>query len=611
MYYIGIDFGHGETCASRTPGYGGEDVSQIALRNNADVKKVMSAICQRDGQWHLVYNQNDFKSPNLSEGFKGRISELRRNDPESLNALREFGKLIFSTILQNDGDLQYDEQTGDANFVICIANPSEWRMIDSQSPDEYLRFFREECGIKPAILCINESDAAFFTKYTQENCQYAVNDTVFVIDLGSSTIDFTTYCNSKCITNGCWGHNLGAHIIDDAILDRVVYAESYRDLLNIAQEFRNELGIDGNLNAALSLIARQAKERFYSDPDSDTFDLTIRMVDLVPRPFLTQHHLEYIGSSIQIDLNRKEFDELIAGYKDQLALTINNAATHLRNNVMVSPDYVVLSGGASRMNFVRELTRQYFPNAKINIDQTPEWVVSNGAAKYIRAQQSALKRLLEAIRKIDYKKIYKDADITATQKATMILLPSVIGEITGSSNLTGIDMLQEFCDFFFDLNSQNERYVQLFNESANALLRDNLSKSIKEVIMSEFHIDVDMTDITIQYNFVVMNWKPEFWGPIKSNGEIVGFGPGCKKIMQAIDDSSERFDFTWDKQRDLWERKKIAEGCKIRFSGRDPFGVAFDEEDLQNAAKDICNQTLEIAERLFYEKELFITTHSI
>lgn len=51
---------------------------------------------------------------------------------------------------------------------------------------------------------------------------------------------------------------------------------------------------------------------------------------------------------------------------------------------MVSPKYVILSGGASVMNFVEELVRRYFPNATIvSRYKKSERMISDGAAKYI------------------------------------------------------------------------------------------------------------------------------------------------------------------------------------------------------------------------------------
>jgi len=604
-YFIGIDFGHGETCVSRVPGYDNEEVSRILLRKSSFVpeQKVMSAIYQKEREWFLVFSKEDFKSSNLREGFKGPIDRLRKDEPTSLDALKEFGKLIFSTILKNDTDLQYNDETGEANFVICIANPSEWRRKNSKTPEEYLNFFKEECGIKPAILCINESDAAFYTKFSKSNSKYSPDDTVFVIDLGSSTIDFTTYNNSKCITDGCWGHNIGAHIIEDKILSEGLSQNKAK--LERAEELRRNIGIAGNLNAALSLYARKAKEDFYTNHDS-TFELIIRMKDLVPS--LRPTDPEAIENAFVLILEKDDFNRVIAEYRGQLELALKNAAEQLHNKVMIEPQYVILSGGASRMDFVEELTKKYFPNAKIDLDPTPEWVVSNGAAKYVQAQQLALEELLNKVRAIDYKSIYKDADITATQKATKVLIPTVINKVTGTSNLTGLEMLEEFCEFFFELNSHNQRYVDLFTEAANTLLTKNIIQAIKDVILNAFKLDVDMSDISLQYDFQVMDWPAEFWSPTEQDGEVY-IGQGCKIVMQAIDDSSGRYNFKWDKKREQSERKKIAEGCREKFSGRDPFGVTFDEKSLNDAADAIRIQSLKIAEKIFHEKELFRTSN--
>ncbi len=604
-YFIGIDFGHGETCVSRVPGYDNEDVSRILLRRTAFVKdqKVMSAICQKEGNWQLVFSKEDFKSSNLREGFKGPISKLKKDDPEALFAFKEFGKLVFSTILKNDTDLIYNEETGDANFVICIANPSEWRRADSKTPQEYLDFFKNECGIKPAILCINESDAAFYTKFSKQNSKYSAQDTVFVIDLGSSTIDFTTYNNTNCIIDGCWGHNLGAHIIEDKILSEGL--KTNKSKLMRAKELRDQKHIIGDLNAALSLYARKAKEDYYTNHDS-TFELIIRMRDLVPSLKATDP--ESTDNAFVLILEKEDFENVIKEYKYQLELALKNAAEQLKNKVMTTPQFIILSGGASRMDFVEELTKKYFPDAKIDLDPTPEWVVSNGAAKYIQAQQTALDQLRESIRAIDYKSIYKDADITATQKATKALMPSVINGITGDTNLDGYQILEEFCKFFFELNPDNKRYVNIFTETANSLLKERIYKSIKEVVLNAFKVDVDMSDVSIFYDFEVMYWPLEFWSTFEHNGETY-LGQGCRIVSQAIDDSSGRINFTWDKKRNKTERQRIVEGCLAKFSVRDPFGVSFNEESLNKAVHAIREQTLEIAEKLFHEKELFRTSN--
>ena len=117
-----------------------------------------------------------------------------------------------------------------------------------------------------------------------------------------------------------------------------------------------------------------------------------------------------------------------------------------------------------------------------------------------------------------------------------------------------------------------------------------------------------MSDVSIFYDFEVMYWPLEFWSTFEHDGETY-LGQGCRIVSQAIDDSSGRINFTWDKKRNKTERQRIVEGCLAKFSVRDPFGVSFNEESLNKAVHAIREQTLEIAEKLFHEKELFRTSN--
>lgn len=383
-FFVGIDFGHGETSVSRVPGTNGQKVSRVPLRISGDFsdQKVFSAICRSDnGEWQFIWSKDDLKRPNVMEGFKGMIKNL----PEAKRgALREFAKLVFKTILENDSELKYNPKTGEANFVICIANPSDWRRQDPSNPKEYLSFFQKEAGIKPAKMCINESDAAFYTKFED----YSPSDKVFVIDLGSSTIDFTTYHNSICIHECCWGHNLGAHLVEDKLVeygysDAEERVENTENMLLVTNE-REKLHL-GQAESALSLAARFEKESYFTrvQNGATTYNLEVKVRELVPNwPKKTQ-----IAFSVIIDSSDVEI--VIKDYISDLAMALSNAVKKLQS-YGISPNKVLLSGGASRMPFVKDLTVHAFPNAEVIRDNYPEWVVSDGAARYAEVHSQAL-----------------------------------------------------------------------------------------------------------------------------------------------------------------------------------------------------------------------------
>ena len=584
-YSVGIDFGHGETSVSRVPGYNSEPVSRVPLRitSHDEEKKVISAICRHKDGWHFVWSKEDFQRPDIREGFKGVISKLT---PEDKEALGEFAKLIFKTILKNDPDLQYDENTGEANFSICIASPSDWRRQDPSTPGEYLRFFRDECGIKPIEMCINESDAAFYTKYDN----YSRDDTVFFIYLGSSTIDFTTYHHSECISECCWGNNhVGAHLIEDKIIDI-----GYRDEENVKTMQRVTLAREkaglGLADAALSLATRLEKEKYFTNHLS-SFYFEMKCMDFAPWDSRR-------AVAFSVDLSKNDFDNVLADYRVELEQVLVNAAQKL-SNFGIKPTLILLSGGASRMDFVRESAKKAFPGVQIYQDTCPEWVVSDGAAKYISIQNKSLEQMLDELSDLDFESIYIDADITATQQATETLMTPVLEDLKGSKNYNANEMVKKFCDFFSGLGSDNEDYVRLFDSAARSILNSKISSAVESAIRNAFNKEIDLSDINVNYEFPIFDWDPDNWKP---------GGNSYSYVAAVIEVILDKFFYNPDKPRYKDERTIVAEGCKEVFCQRDPFDVRYGAKALEDAADKIKTQTLKIAREAYLKNELFRTS---
>ena len=567
-YYVGIDFGHGETSVSRVPGYNNAEVSQIALRKTGytENKKIISAICRKEnGEWILYHSKNDFRNPDLYQGFKGQISSL---NPTQKKAFCEFAKLVFKSILANDPDLIYDEQTGDSNFIICIASPSDWRRENPNILNEYLEFFKYDCCIKPIEICINESDAAFFTKYDKRR----IYDSVFVIDLGSSTIDFTTYNQSDCVPECCWGNNLvGAHKIEDYIVEYGF--ENEQNIINmemVAAE-RLRLGLDNksttvslsavgngcnvqnqyaleNVLAAISLAAREAKENYYTNKEND-LEVRLCINDFFPNSSNKRKEVFYIN------MNNDEFDKLIAPYKEELQMVLKNAAERL-HNYNITPSLVLLSGGANRMNFVEVCVREAFPKSEIYPDQCPEWVVSDGAAKYAKEYWQVKIKEQELIEEFTEwaKANFKTAVESAALKAFKDTLREQMKErlyanYVKGGNSTTLDYL-----YYSVLNpllrvvtstDEFQQKAQLkFHETINSVISKNLKNIITEHYrkeVAEFPPFVETKDL------------------FKIRG---GFSISCKDYVEKEANKLFRYfieDVKWDKSRDYDQRQKISD----------------------------------------------------
>ncbi|MBO7189943.1 MAG: Hsp70 family protein [Alistipes sp.] len=586
MYYIGIDFGHGETTVSRVPGINGSIVSQIAIKQSSksDDKKIISAICKKDNKWSLVQGEQDFRLDDLREGFKGMISLMTDSDKE---AMREFAKLIFAAILKNDTSLEYIDNDN-RNFKLGIACPSDWIREDPKAQQDYLDFFRNECGL-PVDHCIKESDAAFFTKFRGN--EYAVNDNVFVIDLGSSTIDFTTYSNSKCISNCCWGANLGAHRIEDALMPYVKSGSSASNIETLIN-FRNVNGFAGNIDSTISLFVRTQKEKYYTE-SQQSYSLAVRYDYLTPRWTGPKWEI-CIGFEASIE----EFDKIIANYKLSIKETLRNAKIRLNTNG-ITPNRVLLSGGASRMPFIREYVEDVF-GVHVDVDPQPECVVSNGIALYSEAFDNAFRELGSILRGVDFATIYRDADTVATAKAIERLIPSVVAQIKQDSGCTGERMRKMFCNFIRGLDENNDTFKELVSSELNATISSKAAGAISSAYKRVFKIDVDTSDVKIQVEADIL--------PFASSNFEEG-GGWYNRITEYIKKSSGCiFDgafFTWDQARDFDERCRIADGVKS-YLVSSSMNISY--PNLDEIVKKIVTQAADYTIRIFKEKQLFETT---
>lgn len=597
MIYVGIDFGHGETTVSRAPGYNGEKVSQIALRlaNNNEDKKVISAVCKKKGNWALVNGEGDFSADDLREGFKAMVHcpkdnfEAKCMSDRDKESMREFAKLIFEAILQHDTDLVYNSPT-DKNFELGIACPSDWVRKVPEAQNDYLEFFRNECGL-PVDYCIKESDAAFFSKFDR----YDATDCVFVIDLGSSTIDFTTYSQGKCIKDCCWGENMGAHRIDDALVNAILQEGENSVRIQRVNDLRiNQMGFITDAQPALSLYVRKAKENYYllNPKDEPNFILSKELGNFVP----VDGNLLW-EPCVRILAPYDKYNTILAPYVQQMEQTLNNAKTKL-NQYGITPNRILLSGGASRMPFIREYTEQIF-GVRVDLDQQPECVVSNGIALYAQALAGVTEGL--PLASIDYKELYKQADRNATLDATKQLFPEVLRIIEGSKDLTGNEMFKEIAYFFYSLNPDNEEYVKLLNESVNRFVNQRAFSYIQGALEDAFKVRISEEDVNITVEAQALYYHLEFFTE----------GAAGQKIYEILVEATGPHIFTSfdpDRSRSISDRNIVARLCRERLCVNDPFGVGYDEGCLIEIADSIREQCISEAKRIILSKQLFETT---
>ena len=401
MYFVGINIGIDKTTVSRSPGYNGEQVSQIILyphsHEGLGSKIIDTAIRKNNGEWSLVHDTKNFRSDDIRAGFKGPISRL---NPNTREALRVFVKLIFHNILLYDTDLRYNSPD-DKNFKLGIACPFGWVRENPNAQQEYLDFFRNECGV-PIDFCMIEQDATYYSQGERFN----VDGTVLVIDIGTSVIDFSTYVKSKCVNGCCWGINLGTHHIVDCLLGHILKDNNNAKHLQKLKEFRNSMGCEGDILTQLSLYVQRQVEYYFIER-RDNFRLLLHYEDLTPK---------WPGSPwdicIAFEASREEFNKIIGCYLSAVKDAIVNTKVRL-DQYKIIPNMVYITGDRTGFKYIKKYAEEIF-DERVYIDPDSDYSVSNGIALYMYHGSMFLDKFLAELKlgligitvlNIDYKKI--------------------------------------------------------------------------------------------------------------------------------------------------------------------------------------------------------------
>ena len=332
MYLIGIDFGHGETTASF---YDTDrkklDRLHILDGNTAESCKVESAVCRNaeTGEWQFAKDIRDYALPEFTLHFKAPMNEIT---PKKEKAFGAFVKLVFENILENQSFLSYNPTTGERNFEICVACPSGWGKEDANQIQEYKKFISK---LIPVDWRIKESDAAYFKFKTEKDFS---DSSVLVIDIGSSTIDFTAY-DKKASKLSTEGRKHGASAVENLIYK---YFEEHDSDFNKAKQDADEKCKVNNLdwrNAVVHYVKKQ-KEIFYTGEKA-----TLRL-DLSNKPICNIKGRIFDDAVIS---NKQLEDDILVPYRQTLLQDLNEEKLRLEKEQIGIPTRVVLTGGASRM----------------------------------------------------------------------------------------------------------------------------------------------------------------------------------------------------------------------------------------------------------------------
>lgn len=364
-YVIGIDLGHGETSAALCPLQW--DVLPSLLDPAKDLemggnKKVMpSAITILDNGTAYIgdaaFNPEILRQAEVHVCFKKAPKDI---NGEAEQLMMRFMKEVYRRIRENNSGLLTD-----TNHLVYIATPSGW---DKPTQDLYLQMARK-AGIPIAGLT-KESRAAFVRAQhdTTSGIGRNIDKGAIVFDMGSSTLDFT-YMNKNLPGLIDFGYDCGASAVE-----KTIYAEK-REEEDCIQEFEKKFP---GLVDFLVFEARKVKEQIYIDPTLRV-KKTINFEDVVDDEDLEDERFRLV-------FQPGDLNELLTekGYIQQIA---DAMADYRENHIKGQNIYgVFMTGGASRMDFLKPLICKYFEveESQVYRDQDPSLTISQGVAEVAR-----------------------------------------------------------------------------------------------------------------------------------------------------------------------------------------------------------------------------------
>lgn len=381
---IGFDLGHGETAVAKARVESIEPPEMLEINN----KKVqITALGWHPDLGYLVGEQALIQAgvTQLKISFKRKPN----NDPDYRSTIRSFLETYYHLLKES----KQIEGGGTSQFYIGC--PSGWSVSDREDYQTLLK----ESGI-PQISVVPESRAAFMQAKEAGKLSYdKLRSSVLIVDIGSSTTDFTLVKSLHEIPMDFGSNTLGGSLIDKAIFARTLANHEDNALLErVFEQYPHH-------QARCELACRKAKEDYfsneplYSHPQSFArgFESINEQIFFIPQ----------VNKAVMDEILNQPLPELggkswIQSFRE----AVREAKEKLDQQAMV-PQLLLMTGGASRMKFTRQICEEIFPEPETQVrpDPEPERCIALGLARVGRWDLRASAFKAEVNKLFDSKKL--------------------------------------------------------------------------------------------------------------------------------------------------------------------------------------------------------------
>jgi hypothetical protein len=387
---IGFDLGHGETaiCTAWSESRDEPRVAALPRSGKGSGKSYPTAVALLTGPSQQQPTRTVIGGACFAHRPRERVLEFystfKGADLEDGGRTRRAVELFVAHVVRElIGMSETDDAPHDV-IVISADTPTRWLFgtPSGWSPQQREAYRDLLAGLCPGeVEVLPESRAAML--YGRESrdlpnpLDLLEGDTVarltsVVIDLGSSTADYTIVTGLTARPLDTGNNALGASLMDRELMRRSVEDHDDRDRLLEALEE------PGSRAAHLEYQCRLLKEQFFTDVDPLEPDLTTsrRTVEVKTAA----------GERIDVDirLTSDVLDDITnapltaldgASWREAFRDDLERVKAELDDD---GPDLVMMTGGASRMHFAQDIAREVFGESRVVLGAEPEYAIARG-----------------------------------------------------------------------------------------------------------------------------------------------------------------------------------------------------------------------------------------
>ncbi len=413
----------------------------------------------------------------------------------------------FCYALLNDY-ITYGQKFAEAdreNLKLIVGCPATENWTSDIAKLTYATLIKNATGVAQ-VKIVPESRGALFG-IANEKCSISVADGVIVFDFGSLTADCTYLLSGKRLAEFSW--QLGASSIEKEM--------SKLALDTVENKCRNN-GIvprfDDNVRIRTYRELREKKENHFKgkypkgEPYTVMFDCDDGETGAEP-VIINRKFMDEVIYRKNITIDCGNYEEKTGSWAELCEEFFIAAKERIINMENLPVKAIVLTGGASRMDFIAEKCKKVFGLEPI-WDENVEYAVAQGLA-WVSASEEKLPGFFEKAMK-DLKEINSllpgSHCFNVTKALTDYILSAIMQEVEKWANGdedASIEDLNEKCNIFFSSKS-NEENIKKVITAQNDLWKEKINNQIVNVV-NKYTKELFTEDITnrISYNQIELN----------------------------------------------------------------------------------------------------------